>query len=261
MGLALLAILVWLFLIILPLMLGIYLVWKQTGIYQIIGWLILLVVAYRQVHCISPWYVARGSELVQEFKLSHPTYGSVRWMEVPGRLILVPDERVTTLPYSVENDHVLVIDLEARKSHWQPKAEIDLEQTKSVKPNFKEAPNLEPIADFSFVGFNLPFLTYQFSWPFGQPLGWQWEKTYFGWDRVLVRETKSGSVAQINRLILNSSPYSGDGTSGWVMERKFFVYAPDITTVASDLFTDRRIFVLGPFETSPNIQPQSIEQK
>lgn len=96
MGLALLALLVWLLLVILPFVLGIYLVWKQTGIVRLLGCLILLIVVYRQVHWTSPWYVTKGSELVQEFKLNHPTSGSVKWMESSNQLILVPDERVTT---------------------------------------------------------------------------------------------------------------------------------------------------------------------
>lgn len=223
-GLALLWFLLWLVLFALPLTLAVYLIWRQTGVFWVLGWLIILLLAYRHIHWTRSWYVNRGGEQVQEFKLNHPTPASIRWMEASNRLILVPNEQVTTLPYSVENDHVLVIDLETRTSHWQPKTEIDLEQTTSIQ-YLRYVPNLEAKTEFSFVGFSLPFLVYQFSWPFGETRGWQWEKTYFGWEYLSIRETKSSSVVEINRLILNSSRFYSGSISGWVMDSKFFVYS------------------------------------
>lgn len=70
----------------------------------------------------------------------------------------------------------MVVDLEARKSHWQPKAEIDLARTTPVEYLPTTPSTLGTKAESSFIGFSLPFLVYQISWPFGETHGWQWEK-------------------------------------------------------------------------------------
>lgn len=258
MGLALLWLLLWLLLVALPLVLGIYLIWKQTRILRFLGLLILLMLTYRQIHWVSPWYVIGGGERVQEFKLHDLPFGSnpsVRWMNASNQLILVPDEKVIFIPEPPEYNHVLVVDLEARKSHWQPKAEIDLARTTPVEYLPTTPSTLGTKAESSFIGFSLPFLVYQIPWPFGETHGWQWEKTYFGYWREVVGESQSGlGVVKMIQVVFNA-PRSFSGATGRsVIEGKFVIVVPDI-------FTDRRVFALGPFNTSQDTQSKDNKHK
>lgn len=239
--------LLWFLLVPLPVILGIYLVWKQTGILRILGWLILLLLVYYRLSWVSPWFVIRGGELVQEFKLNDLPFGpspSVRWMESSKRLILVPDEQVVFIPEPPEYNHVLVVDLEARKSHWQPKAEVNLDETIPVKYLPTNPSELEIQSEFTFVGFSLPILVYNVPWPFfGGAFRWQWEKTYFGWTREIVRESKSGSGVVVNQMVLNAPGWLAGASSRSVMAGRFLVFEPE-------LLTSRRVLVLGPFKAS-----------
>jgi hypothetical protein len=54
-------------------------------------------------------------------------------MDTPPRLLLVPDEKTVFIPEPAEYNHVLVVDLEGRKAHWQPKAEVNLDGTRRIE--------------------------------------------------------------------------------------------------------------------------------
>ena len=106
-----------LFLVLSPLflLLPAFLVWKFSCLVRVLGWLLLILVAYYKLSWISPWFVIGGSDYVQEFKLHEVPFGpspTVRWMESSNHLLLVPDERVVFHPAPPEYNHVLVIDLE-----------------------------------------------------------------------------------------------------------------------------------------------------
>lgn len=230
---------------------GAYLIWKGAGKIRILGFLLVFLVAYYQLYWVSPLLVMRGNHLVQEFKLSEVPFGSspsVRWMEASNQLILVPDERVVFVPEPPEYNQVLVFDLELGETYWQPKAEVNLDATRPVK-YLPTAPSQSGIrSEFSFISFSLPIPFYQIPWLFGEITGWQWEKNYFDWVRNVLQESKSGSVlVELNQIVFNAPQWRVGASSRWVMKGKFAIFEPE-------LLTDRRVLVLGPFNTSQDTQ-------
>lgn len=237
------------------LLLAAFLIWKGFGLVRVLGWLLLLLVAYYKFSWISPLYVIRGSDYVQEFKLHEVPFGSspsVRWMESSHHLLLVPDERVVFHPEPPEYNHVLVIDLETRKSHWQPKATVNLDETIPIKYlDTDSSSKVGPRNESSFVGFSLPIPFYKIPWVFQEISGWDWEKTYFGWWRDIMRDSESGhALVELNQIVLNSRLELTGSASAWVMEGKFLIVEPLV-------YIDNRVFVLGPFNTSQNTQSEN----
>lgn len=263
-----------LFMLLSPLLLllGAYLIWKGSDTARALGWLLLLLVAYYQLHWISPWFVIGESNLVQDFKLHDVPFGpspTVRWMEASNQLLLVPDQRVIFRPEPPEYNHVLVVDLEARKAHWQPKAEVNLDETKLVEflwtgyserrdglsLYYASPSKIGPRTESSFVGFSLPILFYKIPWVFSEISAWQWEKTYFGWWREVLRESDSGpGVVEMVQILFNERRELAGVKSAWVMQGKFLILEPLV-------YIDRRVLVLGPFNTAQNTQSSNNKHK
>ena len=246
--------LVWFFFVPFPLIVGIYLIWQQTGILRLLGWLILLIVAYYQIHWVSPLYVTRGGDRVQKYELSGQFQlgNSVNWMDTPPRLLLVPSDRITINPEPPHYNQVRFIDLETQQTQWQPKDAVNLDQTKRVKDLPTGLSKLGTRSKFSYVGFSLPILVFKFPWIFGDSFGWRWDKTYFGWFRDAIRESDSAPVVvELNQIVFNSQRNLAGATSRWVMEGKFSIVNPPF-------YIDNRVLVLGPFNSSQ--EPQSTNK-
>ena len=237
-----------LFLLLSPLflLLAVFLIWKGPGTVRLVGLVLLLLVAYYRLHWVSPWYVVRGSELVQEYKLdSFGSNPSVRWMEASNQLLLVPDEQQLPRP-----KQLLVAEIETRQTHWKLITEVNLDETKRVESLPTGPSKLGTYSEFSYFGFSLPILVYRIAWPLGSSYGWRWEKTDFYWFRDVIRESKSGSVVvELNQIVLNSQLNLAGASSRWVMEGKFSIVEPPI-------YTDPRVLVLGPFNTSQHTSPK-----
>ncbi len=161
----------WFLLIFLPLLIGIYLIWQKTRCLRAFGWFIVLLLAYYQLHWTSPWYVIRGGERVQEFRIKDIRFGRVvyvKWMQDSNRLLILRNEDVLLKPE--EYKYALVVDLEAKKNQWQPIAELNLDATKKINSldnGYREqheglsvyyaSPSKRgPRVESSFVGFVLP---------------------------------------------------------------------------------------------------------
>jgi hypothetical protein len=250
-----------LFLLLSPLflLLGAFLIWRGSGIVRVLGWLLILLVAYYKLSWISPWYVTKGSELVQVFELRDDRYGpisSVRWMEASNKLLLAPPEWVGFSPKFPEiGSYVLVVDIEARKTEWQPITEVNLDATTKVESLPTGPSRVGTQSEFSFVGFSLPILFYQIPWIFSEISGWQWEKTYFGWWRDVVRESESGPVVvELNQIVFNHRRELSGASSRWVMGGKFSIVEPYS-------YSDPRVLVLGPFNTSQDTQSTNNKHK
>lgn len=263
----------WFLLIFLPLLLGIYLIWQKTGLLRALGWFIVLMLAYYQLHWISPWDIVQGSEKVQEFKLNDIRFGpsaAVKWSEDSKRLLILRDEDEVYKPEGYK--YALVVDLKVQQTYWQPIAELNLDATKKVESletgyreqrdglNLYYASALKegPRVAYSAVGFSLPILNYKIPF-YSEISGWQWEKTDFYWKRGVVRESDSGAVlVKLNRIVLNDNEYQRlyGGTSAWVMEGKFLIIEP---ARSPDL--EHRVLGLGPFNTSQTTQSKNNNSK
>lgn len=272
----LLDLLPWLLINLLLLLLGVYLILKRSGILRTLGILSLLVFAYFNLRWISPWYVISGTDQVQEFSLNSKQLGehsTVMWMDTPPRLLLVPDE-ITSTSYDYNQESrrslVLVADLNARQTQLLSKTAINFSESSMVKrldysdytseqidsrgnlSLFYASPSkVGSRSEFSFVGFSLPKWVYHhasFSFMGGeQPTGWRLERTYFGWQRLVVRESASAPVlVEVIRVFINSRrELINLNEQNWLFKGKFLVFEPHTGT-------GQRIFVLGPFNTSPN---------
>lgn len=263
----------WFLLVSFPLLLGIYLIWQKTGFLRALGWFIVLMLAYYQIHWISPWDVVRGSERVQEFKLNDIRFGpsaSVKWIEGSNRLLILRNEEEVYKPE--EYKYALVVNLEAQQNYWQPIAELNLDATKKVEflntgyrkrrdglnLYYASASKEGPRVEYSTVGFSLPILNYKIPF-YSEISGWQWEKTDFYWKRKVVRESDSGAViVELSRIVFNDNEDQRlyGGAIAWVMEGKFLIFEP-----AGSLNHDDRVFVLGPFNTSQDTQSKDNKHK
>jgi len=245
-----------LFLLLSPLflLLAVFLIWKGPGTVRLVGLVLLLLVAYYRLNWISPWYVVRGSELVQEFKLYDRRFvymqtPSLRWMESSNRLLILPSEEVVENPKSPYYTHLVAIDIEARQTYWLPTTEVNLDETKRVESLPTGPSKLGTYSEFSCFGFSLPILVYRIAWPVGSSYGWRWEKTDFYWLRKVMRESQSGPVVvELNQIVFNSQRNQAGASSRWVMEGKFSIVEPPA-------YTDPRVLVLGPFNTSQHTSP------
>ena len=260
--------LLWLLLVPLPLLVGVYLIWQHSGILRVLGWLILFVLVYQGLMWISPSYVIRGRDRVQVFKLSQSQMGAfpwVRWMDAPSRLLLVPD----TVKFFPEGPQVLVADLKTRQTHWQPKAELNLDDTKVVMFSnegylerdsnssvyYASPSKVGPLNKYSFVGFSLPRLVYNIPNLFSEASGWEVEKTYFGWTRIDVRESEfSPVVVELNQIVLNAPPELIGASTKWLPGGKFLIVEPPT-------YIDPRVFALEPFNTSQDTQSKGKEKE
>lgn len=237
-------------------LLAAFLIWKGSSIVQILCCLLLLLIAYYQIRWISPWYVVRGRELVQKFKLNEfdgillSSILSPWWSNFRNVLLFVPDEQV----FFPQFKNALVVNLETRQTHCQPMSELNLdgakrleflhtgyrEQLHELSLHYASASKKGVRSESSFIGFSLPILSYRIPFPCGGSYGWDWGKTYFGWKRLVVREFNSGSVlVELNKIVFNDDGrYYSEDASAWVMEGKFLI-----------LYSDRRVLVLGAFNT------------
>lgn len=269
--------LVWFLLVSFPLLLGLYLIWQKSGFLRVFGCFILVILAYYQIHWISPWYISQVGERVQQFKLNDIPFKyrqilSLRWMEASNRLLILPSEEVVfdpKLAYSYY-PHLLAVDLDLRQTYWQPIASVNLDATtkvESLDTGYRErrdglnlyyasASKKGPRVEYSAVGFSLPILNYKIPF-YSEISGWQWEKTNFYWKREVVRESDSGPVlVELNQIVFNDNEqrFYG-GASAWVMEGKFLIFEPAISPPG------HRIFALGPFNTLQNNQSTSNKKK
>ena len=246
-----LGILFLLFLLLSPLffILAAFLVWKGSGTIRVLGWLLLFVIAYYKLSWISPWYVTKGSELVQEYKFKNILFHtsqiySVRWLEASNRLLILPSDEVLSNPRSPFYTHLLAIDTETRRTYWQRIAEVNLDATRAVESLPIDPPQLGIQYEHKYIGFSLPILFYNVPWIFSETTGWKWEKTDFGWWRNIVKDPEQGSsLLELNQIVFGSRPNVSGAISGWVMEGKFLIFEPYI-------YSDPRVLVLGPFKTS-----------
>lgn len=250
-----------LFLLLSPLflMLAVFLIWKGSGTIRVLGWLLLFLLAYYKLSWISPWYVTKGSELVQEYKFKDilfrisQTY-CVRWLEASHRLLILPSDELLTNPKSPFYTHLLAIDIETRKTHWLRISEVNLDTTEAIESLPTESPRLGTQFEYSYVGFSLPILFYNIPWIFSETTGWRWEKTDFGWWRYLVKDSKlDSSVLELSQIVFGSRQNVSGAISGWVIEGKFLIFEPYI-------YSDPRILVLGPFGISQSTQSQPINK-
>jgi len=278
-------------LVLIPLVLlslGVYLILKRSRILRTLGVLSLLGFAYFTLHWLSPWYVIRGADRVQVFSLDSQQFGKspeVRWMDTPPRLLLIPDEYNTPTSdgdnQQSKRSQVLVADLNARQTQWLPKAVFNLNDSSTIKhlddsdyssehfnsrgngANFYTFPSkVGPTSEFSFIGFSLPKWIYylpSFSLVGGEqsnPTGWQLKRTYFGTERLALRDSASSPiVVELNRVWLNrlrESVMPNEQT--WIFRGRFLVFKPQIVA-------PQRIFVLGPFNTTQNTQSTDNKSK
>jgi hypothetical protein len=248
----------WVLLVPLPLFLGIYLVWRRTGILRILGWLILGVWAFYSLSLTTPLYVVQGNERVQEFDLV-PQLGSgssVMWMESPPRLLLVADSQLA----SPEGDRVLSIDLETRQSQWLPKASVDLDRATRVEDlpwdysekrgelyvNYASPSKAGPRYESRFVGFIQPRWKYYVGNPLlgGAGTYWEQEKYYYGWDWLLVKESDSDPAeVKLNQILFNSLSSWRVDTARWLLGGRFLV-------LVTGHLSHQRVLLLGPFNTT-----------
>lgn len=266
-----------LFLLLSPIFLpvGAFLIWKGSGKVRVLGWLLLLLIAYYRLSWIRPRYLIKGSELVQEYKFKDIPFQyiqdySVRWMEASHRLVILPSTEVLDNPKSPYYTHLLAVDVETRQTYWLPTDEVNLDKTiklESLHTGYGErrdglslyyaSPSKQGRrVEFSSVGFSLPILFYRIPWFFSETSGWQWEKTYFAWERKVVYESDSSpSIVELNQITFNANEeqlylYTRKGASKWVMEGKFL-----IVDVGS------RVLVLGPFNASQDTQSKDDKHK
>jgi hypothetical protein len=259
-----------LFLLFRPLLLlvGAFLIWKSSGKVRLYGWLLFFLAAYylpySQFNWISPWYVTRGSELVQEFKFQDIPFKylqvpALRWSEASHDLLILPSQDVVSNPKSpYSTDNLLVVDLEAQKTYLQPISEVNLNQTSTVEslPNgyieWRDGLSLDYASsskqgsrvEYSVVGFSLPILIYYIPWTFSDLSGWQWQKISFHWLRRIVRESVSAPAAvKLNQVVFNASMDLAGASTKWVMAGKFLIVLPNSYNASS-------VLVLGPFNTS-----------
>ncbi|MGL5922471.1 hypothetical protein [Chroococcidiopsis sp.] len=248
----------WVLLGPLPLLLGIYLVWRRTCIFRILGWLILGVWAFYWLSLTTPYYVVQGNKRVQEFALV-PQLGSapsVMWMEDPPRLLLVADSQLAP----PEGDRVLSIDLETRQSQWLPKASVDLDRATRVEDlpmdysekrgelyvNYASPSKAGPRDEASFVGFIQTRSKYYVGNPLlgGAGTYWEQEKYYYRWNQLVVREYDSGpAVVKLNQILFNSLSSWQVDTGRWLLGGRFLV-------LVTGHLSHQRVLLLGPFNTA-----------
>lgn len=244
-------------------LIGVYLIWRKTGWLRLLGLFMVLMLPYYQLHWTSPWYVVRGADKVQEFNRKDFLFGRVvyvKWMQDSNRLLIVRNEDV--LFNAEQYKYALVVDLEAKKSQWQPIATLNLaatEKVESLNTGYGEQRNglslyyaspskKGPRVESSSFGFSLPVLGYQIPSPFGEITGWQWHPTYFGWKHKVVREYDSGPIlVELNQIVLNDERQSYGATNAWVMEGKFLIFEPAVAS-------SPRVMIFGPFNTSQTTQ-------
>lgn len=259
----------WVLLVPLPLLLGIYLVWRRTGIFRILGWLILGVWAFYTLSLTTPLYVVQGKERVQEFDLV-PELGSasVMWMESPPRLLLVADSQLA----SPEGDRVLSIDLETRQSQWLPKASVDLDRATMVEDL--------PVSDIEkrgelYINYPYPFKTgtryessfvgfIQTRWKFyvgnfmlgGEGTYWAEEHYYYGWDCLVVKESDSDPAqVKLNQILFNSFSSWRVDTARWLLGGRFLV-------LVTGHLNHQHVLIVGPLNTaSQNISTNNKNQE
>ena len=241
------------------LLLGIFLIWKLNRIWQIFGIICILVVAYYKLSWISPWYVVKGGDRVQEVSLSGKQFQNgyeFKWMDNPPRLLALEDYLKQT------NSKVFVLELNTRRTYQQPQSTLPLDDPTQVKRsynsnyyynlNFSDRPDRilfyafpaqqAPVSEYSFIGFQLPKLFYipPIFTGFGSESssGWEIRKSYFGWMRLTVRETGSNPVSvELNQLLFNTPlEQTSSVDTKWILGGKYFIFAPG------------RTFVLGPFQ-------------
>lgn len=260
----------------LPMFAGVCLIWKHSGIRRILGWVLLLVLSFYwffySFSWTSSWYAVRGGERVQDFSLKELGAGPfVSWMDTPPRLLLEPDPSYV-LP---EGERVLSVDLEARQARWLPKAAVNLDDVIMIRylnkgshnsfdergalsVNYASPSKVGTRAEFSFIGFSLPRLVYRIPWFFSEASGWKWEKNYFGWVRLVVRESEPGPVVvELNQILFNSHSAlfpSLYPLTTWLLRGRFLVIEPET-------YIDPRVLVLGPFNTSQNTHSTNYNSK
>ena len=227
-------------------LLAVFLIWKGTGTVRLMGLVLLLLLAYYRLNWVSPWYIVRGSKLVQEYKLdSFGSSPSAKWMEASNQLLLVPDEQQLPRP-----KQLLVADIETRQTRWKLITEVNLDETKRIEYLPTGLSKLGTYSEFSYFGFSLPILVYRIAWPLGSSYGWRWEKTDFYWLKGVIRESESSPVVvELNQIVFNSQLNLAGASSRWVMEGQFSIVEPPI-------YTDPRLLVLGPFNTSQHTSPK-----
>lgn len=254
-----------LLLVSLPVAAGVYIIWKHSGVLRLLGWIVLLVLLFYRFSWTSSWYVVQGGERVQEFSLNSNEFGAgpfVRWMDTPPRLLLEPHPNYVV----PKRDQVLSIDLEAQQARWLPKAAVNLDDATTIKyldeanhgsfdergvrsVNYAFSSKEGTLVKFSFVGFSLPRLVYRIPWLFSEASGWGREKNYFGWVRLVVRESESSPVVvELKQILFNSQSESFpslDPLTVWLLGGRFLVVEPEH-------YIDPRVLVLGPFNTSQN---------
>ena len=278
---------------VLPLLLllltGAYLLRKRSVFLRTLGGLFLLLFAYSYISWLSPWYVLWGTDRVQKFSLDKQQFGrnhTVMLMDTPPRLILVPYEaKDFTFEHNKSKNRrqslVLLVDLNTRQTKWLPRDTINFSDTSTVKhldyndytkDKIDSQGNLSLFyassskvglrSEFSFIGFRLPKWVYS-----EQPLsliggesftGWKLETTHFGWERLAVRESASGStVVEMKRVFVNKRrDFLIPSTQTWLFGGKFFVFE-------SRTKTERDIFVFKPLNTSLTTYPsdKKVEEK
>ncbi len=244
-------------------------IWKHSGSFRL-GWIVLpaiflVLLSFYKFSWTSSWSVVLGDKQVQEFSLHSSEFGAgpfVSWTDTPPRLLLEPYPSYV-LPRS---NQVLSIDLETRQARWLPKATINLDDATSIKYldeanhgkfdergvrslNYALSSKLGTMVEFSFVGFSLPRLVYRIPWFFSEASGWGWEKNYFGWVGLVVRESKSSPiVVELKQTLFNSPSEdlpSLDPLTVWLLGGKFLAVNPY-------QHIDPRVLVLGPFNISQN---------
>lgn len=240
-----------LFLLLSPLflLLAAFFVWKGSSIARDLGWLLLFVLAYYKFSWISPWYVNKGNVLVQEYKfkdipfLTSQTY-CVRWLEASHRLLILPSDELLSNPKSSFYTHLLAIDVETRQTYWLRVTEVNLDATQAVKSLPTESPQLGIHFEYSYFGFSLPILIYNIPWFFHETRGWRWEQNNFGWWHNRIKDSETSSkLLEMSQIVIGSRQNLSGATRGWVMKGKFLIFEPYI-------YSDPRIFVIGPFKTS-----------
>lgn len=265
-----------LFLLFSPLWLivGAFLIWKGSGKVRLYGWLLFLLVTYylcySRFNWISPWYVTRGSELVQEFKFQDIPFKylqvpALRWSEASHDLLILPSQDVVSNPKSHATDNLLVVDLETQKTYLQPISEVNLNQTSTVESlptgyiesrnglslNYASSSKQGLRVEYSVVGFSLPILMYYIPWTSSGVSGWRWERTSFHWLRRIVRKSVSAPVAvELNQVVFNVRMDLARAATKWAMAGKFLIVLPDSYNASS-------VLVLGPFNTSQGGQSKN----
>jgi hypothetical protein len=214
--------------------------------------LLLCIIAFYVSWWESRWRVTAGAQRVQDVDVSQfgqtPT---LYWIDNPLQLLLVPEQWFN----AQQNDtQVLVVELENRITSWHPADTLNIDNATLVEiptQSIREEHNSIVLPDLpkggqvelKFSGVSLVRPIYDFiGFPDGSR-GWELQRSYFGQVNILIRDIESGpEVVKLSKTIINTESLPDIYSLINILTGKKFLL------FRADLYGDKRIFILGPFE-------------